>query len=247
MLSVVVNVEGVLRTLETSALLASDLEKPLAMFGGYLRNRALARYEAQGFQPLAEATLQARARKGLGQLEGKLQRDLDKATERARGMRSPRGLLAQLLEAPGMTDAIVGETKGVRNRRAVLAEFQRLHVKRASKLRQQSGFQRQVGARPLSIKQHVSLVKRIQRAVAKAMDAPILGKLPRTLVVLADGDTMQMVSATHAEFTDVHNEGGEAGHGAREPKRETVVLETHDLDVLVAILEHHALAPFEKG
>jgi phage gpG-like protein len=243
-LTVEVNTEKGVRRLRTAALIAADLEEPLARFGGYLRKKAIARFEAQDFPALSDATIKHRAAAGLKTLEKKLVQDLTKAKRRDQKSRAPKGLLAQIFASGAVDAAMAPDSRGVKNRTAALAEFQRLHIKRVSSKRLESGFERAMGAKPLSLKGQASLAARAGRAVARAVGQPILGNLPRTLSVLADGDTMRMVEATYGEWTEIHNRGGSAGKGAQEPKRETVVLETHDLDVLASILEDHCLAPF---
>ncbi len=245
MLSVAVEVDGAIRKINTCALEASDLEKPMAIFGGYLKKKAKAVFEAQNLAPLADSTMKARAQRGLHKLEVKLQGDLRKASARASRTRAPRGLLAAILGAPGMTSAIEGETKGVKNRTAVLAAHQQLHVQRVSQKRKEGGFLRIVGAQKLTVKQQSSLAARAQRAVAKEVGGPILGKLPKTLHVIVEGSRMTLIEGTHEEWTDIHNRGGTAGHGAKMPKRETlpVSVDQKDLDVLIGILKDHVLAP----
>lgn len=244
MLSVAVNVDGALRKINTAALATEDLSGPLAALGKRIKKRALGRFEQQSFPALADSTIKKRAAKGLHKLEAKLQGDLRKASNRGAATRSPRGMLARILGSPGMTSAVVGETKGVRNRTAVLSEFQRIHVQRVSKQRGAGGFQRIVGAQKLTLKQQNSLGARAQRAIAKEVGGPILGKLPRSLHVVVDGDRLTVIERSFQEWTDVHNVGGQAGKNAKEPKRETLVLDSYDLEVFIDILREHALAPF---
>lgn len=243
MLSLTVNVEGALRKIDTAALAAEDLHKPLAIFGGRLKKRAVGRWQAQDFPPLADATVKKRAERGLQKLGQKLEADLKKATGRAQRERAPKGLLAAIIGAPGMTSAVTQETRGEKNRRAVLQEFQRLHVKRVSGQMKGNGFQRVMGGQALTLKQQVSLAGRAQRAIAREVGKPVLGQWPRTYHVMIEGHRLTLVAATHEHWTQVHNEGGAAGKGAKEPPRPTIVLDKYDLDVFVDILREHCLHP----
>src|SRR5262245_24816246 len=121
-----VGIDGLYRRFDTLADVSSDLERPLTKFGNYLRKRAIERARAQDFAPLAESTLQKRAQKGLRQLERKITRDVRKATRRDR--EAPRGLFARLFGAGRAAEELGAlSTRGVKNRMAVLAEFQRRH------------------------------------------------------------------------------------------------------------------------
>lgn len=220
-ITVKLKIDGLVRRLETMAEQEKDLERPLRMFGGYLRKRALARVEAQGFPPLAKATLEARASKGLHQLGKKLETDVRKAKSRAKG----------------------GEiTRGVVNRLSVLAEFQR---NRLGALNVPHGILRQTGLKALTLKQKASLAGREGRAIARQVMRPILGNLPRTFVVEVEGATVRLIARTHVKFSEIHNEGGQAGRGARIPKREFLVLEDKDEAKLAEILKDQLLKSFE--
>ena len=241
MFSVVVKTENLDRKFDTLALAARDLRKPLGQFGGYLRKKAIAKYQAQAFAPLARATLEKRAGKGLQSLEGKLHRDLKKAIARARAPGQPKGLLAQLLGGSiGAQDLSALDTRGVRNRMAVLAEFQRRN-------RPGGTLAQRADLKPLSLKQVAGLNAREARAVSRTVQGPILGKLATSLVVEVEGGSVTLASRVKGHWTAVHNEGGTAGHGATIPQRETIVLEESDLDVFEEILvEHHLLAPLRE-
>jgi len=220
--------------MDTLALQASDLEEPIKKFLGYLRKRAIDRIKAQDFAPLAASTLEKRAQKGLRQLESKLHTDLRRARARQKG--EPRGILAQMF-GPKVEIKTV-ESRGVQNRLAVLAEFQR-------QFRPTGSLAQRAGLRPLTLKQTTSLGARVDRAVGKAMTKPILSGLARTFQIEASRDEGTLVSKTHQAFTDVHNKGGSAGKGAKIPQREFLKLEPEDMDVFAAILKDHLLLPLE--
>lgn len=242
-LSLRVSVDGALKRIQTCAIATSDLQKPLAIIGGHLRKNARARYEAQAFTPLADATIKARAARGLRKLEVKLEGDLRKANARAQRARTPRGLMAIVLGSSDTKRELQKATRGQTNRRAVLAEYQRLAVKRVSAQRREGGFARIVGAERLSVKQRLSLGKRMGRAVAKAIDGPILGKWPNTYHLEVDGDSVTFGAFTGDHWTETQNKGGPAGHGAKIPERLTIELTQADLDFALSVLKDHCLDP----
>jgi hypothetical protein len=245
MFSIAVELDGLNWKADTLADSAADLELPLKIFGGYLRKRALARYAAQSFPGLAASTIEKRVAKGLKRLERKLQRDLRQAFKRARLARGPqrRSLLERVLDNTAvrhaMEDSLGSKSRGVQNRLSVLAEFQRQH--RAGSLVELAQ------GKPLSIKQQASLQAREERAVDKAVGAPILGQLPKTLQVVVDGGSVTLRSRTHETWSKAQNDGATVGHGAQLPERKTIELEQDDLEVLVAILKHHILLPVQEG
>lgn len=234
---VTVNVDGLNRKFDTMAIGAADLEKPLKIFGGYLKAKAKRKYAEQNFEPLAESTLQKRMHKAMAIVERKLHRDVKRAFKRARLARGESGKsgAAGLLQ-----DALGVNTRGVQNRLAVLAAFQR---KRGARI----GLKQLAEGRALTLKQQVSLDARTSRQVDRTVNGKILGGLDKTLVVIVEGGTVTLRSATHQEWSEAHNEGATVGHGAREPQRETIKLEPSDLDVFESILKAHLLLPFERG
>jgi hypothetical protein len=83
--------------------------------------------------------------------------------------------------------------------------------------------------------------------VTREVSKRILGKLDHSLVVELDGrGNVALESRTRTKWSKVHNDGGQAGRGAVEPKRETVKVEPADLDVLREILKDHLLLPLEQ-
>lgn len=244
MFTVTVEADGLRRRFDLveEAATGKGLEPALRRFGAHLRKSALARYAAQEFAPLAASTLEKRAAKGVARLERKLTYDLKKAKGRAWQSRrdqglAPRGSIMRTLsrltggDLPG--EAAVANTRGVRNRFAVLEEFNRRH---------RGGS----GGAALSNAQTRSLNAREERAVTKAVGAPILGRLARSLVVTTDSASVTLESRSHGKFTEIHNEGGTAGHGAKIPKRETIKVDNTDLDIFKAILVEHHLIAFES-
>ena len=242
MLTVTVNIEGVSRKFDTLAETADDLSPALKRFGGYLKKMALKRYAEQAFPGLAQSTLDRRAQKGIKSLEKKLERDFRKAKSRAWDQRraaglAPRGALARTLARLTLGDLMgaqaVASSRGVQNRLRVLEEFRRRH---------------RGGDAPgkLTAKQEASLTAREERAVAKAVGGPILGQLPRTLVVKVERGKVTLESRTYQKFSEVHNKGGTAGHGAHIPKRETIKVDETDLQIFAGILIEEMLAPFEE-
>jgi len=251
MWTVVVDVDGAITKLQTLADSAAELEKPLGQFGAYLLHRAREIYQEQNFEPLAESTIDKRAQRGLRIMNAKLGRDLRKAEKRAKAAaeakREPRGAAARLLAAiAGINEAELPAqaTRGVVNRTAVLHEFRRRHriggKDRAARLREVAGLS------TLTLRMQQSLSMRTVRQVASTVGRPILGGLPQTLEVTVGAGTVTLRSRTREEWTDVHNEGGEAGQGAEIPQRQTIKIEPSDLDVFVSILKSHILLPLDE-
>lgn len=244
MFTVRVEIDGLERKMDTLANVASDLTPALKRMGGHLKSRATERYKAQSFAPLAQGTLEKRAQRGLQTLERKLERDYRKAkkrawdTVRAKGA-APRGAIARALARMTLADMVEGQgavmsTKGVQNRLKVLDEFRRRH-------------RRGAGGAALTEKQAQSLNQREARAVGKQVGKPILGGLSRTLVVrLNGGGSVTLWSQTFERFSDIHNEGGTAGHGANIPARMTITVDEKDLAVFVEILKEELLLPLEN-
>lgn len=229
---------GIEHKMDTLAENATDLHEPLARFGGYLRKKALKKYEQQSFAPLADSTLAKRAEKGLHSAERKLAKDVRRATSRAKARAGTKDdFIASHLAA---------NARGVKNRLAVLAEFQNRH-QRMFEGRRNGLVADKAGLKPLTVKQLASLDGRVKRAVEKAVNRPILGGLPRTLVVEVNHGTMALISRTHEEWSEAHNAGATVGHGATEPERRTLELTSTDRIVFENILKDHLLLPFTAG
>ena len=237
--TIVVNIDGLTRKFDTLAESARDLDKPLKKFGGYLRKRAIERYKAQDFAPLAESTIAHRTEKGKRSLEKKLHKDIRKALAKEAPPKVKQSFVERLMGAAPV-GLVTAPGRAARARMSVLAEFQRTHRRGVG------GLAAGAGGKELSIKQLASLGKREDRAVAKAVGKPILGSLPGTLEVIVGRGSVTLISKTSEGWTDVHNQGGSAGHGAKIPKRETVKVEDRDLDVLGEILKEHMLLAFKN-
>jgi hypothetical protein len=250
--SVVVKTETLDRKFDTCAISSHDLEPALRKFGAHLRRKALAKYKAQDFEPLAPATVDKRAEKGIAGLEKKLHKDLRSAVRRARSKNAvPRGMLARLLGAKPVEDGTHLNTRGVRNRQSVLAAYQKRHGRSAGQGIYSEGLSGiyladRVDLSPLTLKQMVSLTTRENRAVSKAIGKPILGNLPNSLKVEIEGTAVTLASRVHEHWTAAHNEGATVGKGAKLPKRETIALDADDLDVFAAILKEHHLEAFQE-
>lgn len=246
MLSITVEVDGAARRFDTLALSARDLEKPLRVWGAIVRKKAVAIVKAQDFAPLAESTVAKRQQRGLRTLDKKLQGDVRKAMKRARLARGPErvGLLDRLLSSAdarrATEDALSSQTRGVKSRQAVLAFFQQKHHRKIGDRAQLA---------PLSVKQMASIGAREDRALARAVGAPILGGLVHSYVVEVDGPSVTVSSRTHEHFTEVLNKGGRMGHGAVAPARDTLPdPSSDDMDLFAQILvEHHLLAAYESA
>jgi phage gpG-like protein len=97
---------------------------------------------------------------------------------------------------------------------------------------------------PLTLKQSVSLGDREDRAVARAVGAKILGNLTHAIKVDAGRTQVTVTWKTQMKWSEVHNVGGSAGHGAKIPQREVLTIEERDLDVFGRILKQHLLLAF---
>jgi hypothetical protein len=223
-----------------------DLDRPLRKFGSHLRKKALAKYKAQNFAPLAESTIRARAEKGLHSLERKLAGDVRKALKREKGQEPiPRGLVGRLLQTVAAEPPPIiagGTSRGVQNRQSVLQAFQERHGFRHDR-RSNKSILALTGAKALTEKQSSALDKRTERAVQAAVNKPILGGLPGTLEVQVSMGTVTLRSHTQKPWTEIHNAGGSAGKGARISKRETIKLDESDLTVLTDLLKEYLIEP----
>jgi phage gpG-like protein len=233
--------DGVIEKLKTAALMAEDLELVFYKFGAYLVKKAKAKYEAQNFTPLASSTLKHRAAEGLKNLERKLAKDVGRALKRQDLAKAPKSLVAKAFRAFGIESETNHTTsRGVINRAAVLSEFRRRYGMGKSRLSEIAG------AKELTLKQKTSLRGRIDRAVSRAKERPILGQLNRSPIFEVGEDSVTLISRTKTEFSDVHNSGGSANHGARIPKRETIAVDDDDIDFLKKLLVEHCLAAVEE-
>lgn len=231
-ITVEIKTENLDRKFETLAEKSQDLSKPLRVFGGYLKKKSDERFAAQDFAPLAESTVKNRAQKGLRGLERKLLRDVKKAKERH------KGALQNLL---GAEVSIRGSmSKGMKSRLAVLAEFHSRHHKNSLK----ASLAKRADLPALTLKQALSLGAREDRAVARAVGKPILGRLRQMLKVEVGKGTVKLTDKTFEKFSEIHNAGGVAGHGAKIPKREFLKLDDKDMEVFAQILKDHHLAAF---
>lgn len=244
--SVSVELDGLNWKCDTLADTAADLEVPLRILGAHLKKKALARYKAQAFAPLAQATIEKRALGGLRSLEHKLKRDVRRAFKRARLARGPArgGLLQQIFSSAAARhaadDALGQSTRGVQNRLAVLSAFHQRHGKHL-------GLKELAEGRALTLKQQQSLDEREARAIGKAIGRPILGGLDKTLVVEVEHGAVTLRSATHQEWSEAHNAGATVGHGAKLPQRQTVKLEQDDIDFFLSVLKGHLLVAFDHS
>lgn len=218
MLSVYVNVDGVNHKMDTIVDAVDELEPALKKFGAYLKHRAQEKYKAQNFVPLAPATIAKREQKGLRQIESKFGSELRSSLTSAKAKESTK-----------------------ERRAATLLEFQREYRNGRSSVDWKArGYDLEASKTKLSLKQMVGLHGRVNKAVQKAVNSPVLGKLGSSLRVTIEDGTVTLASRTKGNWSAVHNEGD--GHN---PKRETIKLEAKDLDVFVEILRDHFLMRLE--
>lgn len=240
MLSVEFNTAPLEEVFREAAYSAENFETVLYKFGGYLIKKARLRYGAQNFTPLAQSTLKHRATAGVKQLEKKLARDVIRAIKRQTAANAPKGRIAKVLTALALKVApISAPSRGVQNRAAVLSAYRRRHKMGDSSLMAVAQ------GKQLTLKQEVSLRDRTARAVAKAVDRPILGQLNRSPVFEVGNDSVTLRSQTAKKWSEVQNDGGTAGHGANIPARPTIFVDSEDLRVLREMLIEHCVAPLD--
>jgi hypothetical protein len=243
-----INVEGAVRKFELATIMAEDLEEPLTRFAKYWFARTKAHYEAQNFAPLAQSTIDKRAQAGLRTLERRLKRETKKARDRAMAATGKRSTwVASVLGLASATAAaaaaIAGQTRGVRNREAVLAALQAKH-----RGKRKGGDDDVVKSdQVLTLKQSQSLAMRVVRAVSRSINRKILGALDKSTFVEVRGDAVTLMAETAKSWSEAQNDGGTVGHGAVLPKREAIMFEPHDEAVLISILKDHLLLPFQEG
>lgn len=248
MITLSVNVDGAVRKFELATIQAEDLNEPLTRFAKYWYARTKAHYEAQNFAPLAQSTIDKRAQAGLRTLERRLKRDVKKARDRATaavGQRSSwvANMLGLKSAADAAAVAIAGQTRGVRNREAVLAALQGKH-----RGKRKGGDEDVVKSeQALTLKQSQSLAMRVVRAVSRSINRKILGALDKSTYVEVRGTEVTLIAETAKDWSEAQNDGGTVGHGAVLPKREAIMFEPHDEAVLVSILKDHLLIPFQEG
>jgi hypothetical protein len=209
-----IEIDGVLHKLDTMADNASDLTPALRRFGAYLKKRARERYQAQDFAPLAPSTIAKRAQRGLRSVERSLSKKVKQSIRKAGGA--------------GTLGMIMGlQSKSVQRNLTTLSEFQKRHRRKLSS-------RAEGDLKPLTVRQLASLGSREDKAIAKAVSGPILGKLIGSLEVQVEGASVTLRSRTRQHWTEAHNKGD--GHV---PQRETIKIETSDLTVLSEILREH--------
>lgn len=220
----------------------------------WLKPRIQSHFDTRpGWPPLAAAT-QERLRRTGGALTGsaleratsrmrvKLQRDLKRAKQRLgrvedidghdRERRRQDFLAAQGKRSRSMTDVVQSRARAVERRELVLKEFERLaHGGTADAAHSLFG--------PKGEKALGKLQARMGRATAREAERKPLGKIAQSFVLkIKDG---RLVYGSEIPWSGVHNEGGQAGKGARIPARPYAFLEPIDVEVLVASLLAHDL------
>jgi phage gpG-like protein len=234
-----VDVSGVERELAlTVDLLQLDrIDDALRAFGEtWLADRVRARFDAGSWQPRAEATQSAQAaaapRVATDALRKKLRRELGKAEgalskfDEGKHRRRQEFLAARGKRTRTSSAAVASRAASVARRELLLAEFERLTAG--------GDAQKSLTGGKKGAKQVEKLKERMGRALARAQDKPLLGRIRDSFKLVVDNG--RLVYASEIPWAGVHNDGGSAGNGAREPKRPFAFLEEVDLEVLVAAL-----------
>lgn len=248
MITIQVNIDGAIHILETAAEHATFLDKPLKLFGEYLKKKAGDRLKAGNFAPLSSGTTHARVLKGLARVESKLHIDLRKAVKRATTAQlGEQSVLNKMIRSVGGGGKFVPEdTKGTRNRTAVISEFQRRNRRQGLHGKFSTRSQIAESAQKLTLKQHASLTNRTRSAIKKAVSKQILGRISQILEVKVDYGDVSVKSKSTKEWTEVHNTGGTVGHGSKIPQRQYLLVEEDDLAILEGLIKEHVLEPLVK-
>lgn len=214
MLTVHVNVDGVMHTIDTLAYHADNLTPALKRFAGYLKAKTQKTFEKQNFAPLAPATIRKREQLGLRRVESKLGSSLRSALTSGKARESTK-----------------------ERRAAILLEFQKQYKGGESKVDWQArGYDIRQTKAKLSLKQVVAMNTKVNKTIEAAVNGPILGRLGKSLRANVENGTVALKARTKREWSDVHNEGD--GHN---PQRQFMKLDDQDLNIFVAILKEHFL------
>lgn len=238
MISIEFKVDGAVHKLETLASSAEDLPEPLHVFGRYKVLHSRAAFDAQSFEPLAPSTVAKRARAGVRKAEKSLQRDVARATVKARASVTPRGLQRIFGVPSALRDAAAASSRSVQRSRAMLGELRRQHGIKDDLKSAASGS-------GLTVAQLARVGEKAKKAAEKEVAKPILGRLRNSLGAKVSGDSVTVREGTVTHWSSVHNSGGTAGHGARIPQRTTLELTNDDVEVFKQMLTDHLLADWE--
>lgn len=218
MLTLSVNIDGLSRKLHTLAETAKDLEPALRIFDQYLRDQVAQRFASEG--PGWPARKQA--------TEGAHHREAQVHALAAHRLRSK--LARELGRAQRRLRYGKGTAAAVDRRYAVLKEFERQVA--GGVLGAQTGKDRRLE------KSVSKLHERLGRAEAQA-SGRVLGRLGSSIASKVKRGSLTVYSKV--PWAGVHNEGGQAGHGAQIPARPFLFLEPEDIDVLAEILVNRML------
>ncbi len=231
-LAFVIDVSGLERKFTLLADSMKQLDPALRVFDRYLRSRIHTRFqqEGPGWPRLAESTIAHRQSQAMAALGRKLSRDVKRA-ERSYARRF--GALEEL-GLGGLEKERAVSMRAVQRRITTRAEFRRLMAGGSTEATLFEGASAE--------KQKASLAGRMGRARDRAGEK-MLGKIAGSFRSAIRGGTLTIESKI--PWAGIHNEGGQAGHGATIQARPFIYLEPQDIDVLVEILRNRMLRVVE--
>lgn len=232
MIDAAIDLSGIERKLDLMIDAAKNPAPAMRTFGTYLRGRIKGAFATEG-PPLAAATLAHRASAGAKKVEKGLSRALARANVAVKRQEAEQGRQALIALFGGRQSAKVRRPgyKIVARRKAALAKFRR---------RRRGGF---VATTDANLKDRQKVDAATDKAIAAAVNQPILGRAADTIRAKVKGDTLTVDSRW--EILDAHHKGATVGHGAKLPARPRVELEEGDMDVLVEVMRNHLLVAFE--
>lgn len=241
---------AVLAKLDRVEEAARDLREPLARTGGYIRGEAKKRFDEQGpgWQPLAAST---QARK-LTMNEVRLFQKSKSGKSVARTVLTQARIRERALTAAANTRSVARRAKSLLRGATAEAFLARTAVKYGfgstdrlllaiNRERERS---RRRGAILRATQDMTDLdAKRRLRQSAKQryriseQSTKMLGHLRDSMYLYVEGDTVTVRSRT--KWAGVHNEGGQAGHGAHIPERKFLEITPADREQFRKYMAEH--------
>lgn len=230
-----VNLDGMRRKFTTAITISRQPDRVLKRIGGLVKKRAKERIRAEGpgWAPLAASTIERKPTVELVQLT-RFVRSMNGRSTRIRRQGGVLGVHDQMEKffARGQsakTDRAAEKAFGHARRRLLVLEAIVKHYGGAAKitsLEQLVEFaEKDLAKRTL---RKAGLLKGPRYRNTEAA-AGLLGGLADSIGWAIEGALVRVTSRTARGWSDVHNSGGVAGHGARIPLREYLVLEESDL------------------
>lgn len=262
------NCSGVLKDVDAMIIAVKNTDKILGKFGKHMRHQVQAKFDAEGpgwqkRSPATEGKRGGAQAKGLAQstdraqkkFAGKLRREYERAKRsgnpvRAASRKRVYEALQQLNAGKdiGPGPKLTASQKDALKKRAALAKHIKKHKLKDGKERLQV-FDR-VNRKELEgageVRAQTAIRKigeRLQRAGTET-SGRVLGRMANSIYTQVKFNKLYVGSKI--PWADVHNSGGTAGHGARQPERKFLKLEDDDMNVLAAVIEETVAEAYEK-